>query len=130
MCKYAIRYAKIVRNFEFFLMKSFAKVFLIISSLIYFTAATLTAGPARGVNATFTQPDGTTFPAQLKGDEWTKIRTTSEGNVITRDSEGWWCYAVYSQGGEIISTGYRVGHPAPAEILSSSTNGVQLLLIP
>ena len=101
-------------------MKSFAKVFLIIFSLFQLTAAHLTAGPARGADIIFTQPDGTAFPALIKGDEWTKIRTTSEGNAITRDEEGWWCYAVYSQDGSIVSTGYKVGCPAPEDILSSS----------
>lgn len=101
-------------------MRTVTKLFLILYVLLCFTVAPLTAGPARGVNLTFTQPDGTTFPAQIKGDEWTKIRTTCEGNAITRDDDGWWCYAVYSEDGTIVSTGYRVGSPVPGDILTSS----------
>lgn len=79
------------------------------------------SGPVRNGTATYTQPDGSTFSVRIKGDEWTKIRTTASGHAIIKDSEGWWCYGVYDESGKIKSTGYAVGQDVPAEILSASS---------
>lgn len=78
------------------------------------------AGPVKNGVATYTQPDGSTFTATIKGDEWTKIRTTPDGCVITRQDDGWWCYGLFNSSGEMESSGYAVGKDTPADILASS----------
>ena len=93
---------------------------LILLLAILFSCAYSFAGPVRTQEATFTQPDGSTFPARIKGDEWTKIRTTADGCAITRDKDGWWCYATYDQECKIQNTGYKVGRDVPESIKSSS----------
>lgn len=78
------------------------------------------ARPARWHQSTYTQPDGTTFTASVRGDEWIKIRTLTDGCAITRDKDGWWCYAAYDSEGRIRSTGCHIGTQAPADIVSTS----------
>ena len=60
-----------------------------------------------------TQPDGTTFQAILKGDEFVNVKTTLQGHAIVQEEDGWWCYAVFSPDGSRHSTGVRVGIDAP-----------------
>lgn len=79
------------------------------------------AGPARPGTMTFTQPDGSSFTARVRGDEFMKIITTASGNAIGQDSEGWWCYATYDSTGQKIDSGYRVGENVPMHILSASS---------
>ena len=84
-------------------------------------SVTMLAGPVGESNAAYYQPDGTSFNVKVTGDEWIKIRTTEDGCTITKDDDGWWCYAKYDQDGKISSTGYRIGK-APAHILAEARN--------
>ena len=94
---------------------------LLLNLLIVLTSSlNVWAGPVMNTVVTYSQPDGSTFSAIIKGDEWTKIRTTASGHVITKDSDGWWCYGIYDTSGRIQSTGYPVGQQVPADILASS----------
>lgn len=91
-----------------------------LSILVIFLTVQLNARPVRPEIRTFTQPDGSTFHARCYGDEFLKINTTAQGHAIVRDSEGWWCYAIYENDGSRESSGYRVGHDAPYDVLSRS----------
>ena len=79
------------------------------------------ASPARKGPVVLTQPDGTSFSAKLLGDEFTRIKTTSQGQAIIQDESGWWCYAIYDNDGSKICSGVRVGQSVPQEILLSSS---------
>lgn len=79
------------------------------------------ASPARKGPVVLTQPDGTSFSAKLLGDEFTRIKTTSQGQAIIQDESGWWCYAIYDNDGSKICSGFRVGQSVPQEILLSSS---------
>lgn len=82
---------------------------------------TLVAAPARQGTIYLTQPDGTTFAASLRGDEFVKILTTVQGNAIIQDEEGWYCYAYYDDQGHKANSGFRVNDPTvPASIISTS----------
>lgn len=76
--------------------------------------------PAQRGVVTLVQPDGSTFRALFRGDEFIRIKTTVDGNVIMQDSEGWWCYAVYSEDGSKSNSGYRVGEKCPSSVMSES----------
>lgn len=78
------------------------------------------ARPMRPGRHTFTQPDGTTFTAVCRGDEFTKIYTTVYGEAIVRNDDGWWDYARYEADGKLVSSGCPVGAPASADVLASS----------
>lgn len=80
------------------------------------------ARPARTGMYTFHQPDGTSFQGRCYGDEFYKIKTTSEGYAIVQGEDGWWCYAEFDTDGSRRSSGYRVGIATPSEILSDSRN--------
>lgn len=91
-----------------------------LSIFVIFLTLQLNARPTRPGIRTFTQPDGRTFQARCYGDEFLKVNTTIQGNAIVRDSEGWWCYAIYANDGSRESSGFRVGCEVPSEILSRS----------
>jgi M6 family metalloprotease-like protein len=63
---------------------------------------------------TFTQPDGSTFQAVLKGDEFYAYHETPEGQEITQNLKtGVWEYAVFGADGDLKPSGIRVGDPIP-----------------
>ena len=118
MCKYAIPFANIV-TFRKICTQMRLHTHIIILLAIFLSVLTYGA-PARRGHMTLVQPDGTSFTARFKGDEFTRIKTTVEGHAITQDNEGWWCYAEYDNEGNRTCTGWRVGHPVPADIKAVS----------
>lgn len=97
--------------------------FKLINIVVFILASVsqLCASPARKGVMQLAQPDGTTFTAYLQGDEFTKIRKTSDGHAIVQGTDGWWYYAIYDTEGLRYSSGYRVGCDTPAEILHKSS---------
>ncbi len=93
---------------------------IILSILLLVFSFTAHSGPARRDPVIITQPDGTTFNAKVRGDEFMKIITTDAGHAIIRDKDRWWCYARYDAEAGKVSTGHRVGHAAPSEVLAMS----------
>lgn len=77
-------------------------------------------GPVGKTLETYIQPDGTGFQVRVTGDEWMRLRMTSDGCAIVREESGWWCYGIYDSNGNISSTGCRVGEPVAHDILSAS----------
>lgn len=78
--------------------------------------------PASSRRFTVYQPDGTSFEAVVTGDEWYRIKKTTDGHAIIHDPDGWWSYAVYNADGTKTSTGHHVGKDAPAVVLAESMN--------
>ena len=87
----------------------------------FLTGITAFAGPAGKSPVYLKQPDGTTFQASIKGDEFVRIKTTATGQAVIQDSDGWWCYAIYSEDGTKASSGWRVGEETPADVISASS---------
>lgn len=94
------------------------KGFLYILLLLLTVAAS--ARPIKPGRFTFSQPDGTTFTAICRGDEFMKIITTVGGEAIIKDSDGWWNYAYYEPDGKAADSGCKVGLPVSSELLSAS----------
>ncbi len=62
-------------------------------SLLVFTSRA-SASPAAPGEIRLTQPDGSSFPAQAWGDEWSNGYETLDGYTIQQASpDGWWVYA-------------------------------------
>ncbi len=93
---------------------------ILLSILTIFISFPAFSGPARKASVYFTQPDGTTFTARIIGDEYMKVVVTADGGAITKDKDGWWCYAQYDESGRKVSSGYRVGTEIPSSVMSSS----------
>lgn len=70
--------------------------------------------PARVSSVVLHQPDGSSFNAILRGDEYVKIMTTPDGIPLVQDEEGYYCYAYYDSEGRLFSTGTRVGESLPS----------------
>ena len=97
------------------MIRRFAALFCFIC-----VCAFLEAAPAlRGVY-TYTQPDGTEFKALLDGDEFSKKLTTLDGCYFCKGEDGYYHYAAFGADGRMVPSGYHVGDPAPAKLLSAS----------
>ena len=112
VCKYSDVFSE--SNINMRLRHVFLTFLLVISCLA------ASAAPARRGTVILSQPDGTSFKALIRGDEFMKIKTTDSGHAIIQDSEGWWCYAAYDSSGARRSTGFHVGEDVPSDILSTS----------
>lgn len=93
---------------------------IIISILAIILSFPAYSGPARKGPVYLMQPDGTSFTARMKGDEFMKIITTEAGDAIIQENDGWWCYAYYDDEGRKCSSGHRVGAKIPAGAIASS----------
>jgi len=82
--------------------------------------AAVSANPARFRSLTLTQPNGYTFQATFKGDEFLKIIKTIDGCAVAMDDEGWWCYAYYDADGSKHASGARIGTPASPSVMDES----------
>ena len=78
------------------------------------------AKPARFVSKTVVQPDGSTFTLIRYGDEFNKVRMTSDGCAVAQGEDLWWNYIVMDSDGSRIDSGIHVGEKVPSEVLSSS----------
>ncbi len=81
--------------------------------------STAEASPARKSEIRLEQPDGSSFRARLSGDEFMKMLTTEDGEAIIQDRDGWYCYARFDSGRK-VSSRYRIGEDAPAEVIAES----------
>ena len=87
---------------------------LLLASLI------LTGSPARKGAFLVSQPDGTTFSAVLRGDEFGKVMMTADGCAVLKGSDGYYRYAIFNPDGSRTSSGYKVGESAPQTVLNAS----------
>lgn len=92
-------------------------ILYIISLTLCLTAA---AGPAGIGRITLSQPDGSRFEAEIRGDEFRKMTRTLSGAHIVQEADGYYCYARYDSEGRKVSTGVRVMeqgrmNPVPAQ---------------
>lgn len=113
-------FCKDSHDFEFYDMKKNVKNLISVVLTIFVMAPVLKAGPVRNGNALYMQPDGSCIDVKVKGDEWTRIRTTEDGCTIMMNAEGWWCYGIYDEDGSIRCTEYIVGKSVPADIVTAS----------
>lgn len=89
--------------------KNMRNRFVLTALAMVLAAAGAFARPVFKTNMTFSQPDGTTFLANVSGDEFLRIITTINGEAIAKDDDGWWSYAIYGDDGTKESTGIHVG---------------------
>ena len=94
-------------------MKHKYRIFIAVISLIVSGSS-----PRRGTFLMY-QPDGTSFLAQLKGDEFAKVLMTSDGYAVTKDDDGFYRYACFNPDGSRESTGYKVGSDVPTLVLAN-----------
>ena len=92
--QFVCKYSDVLIEMHF---KMRPRPFIICLIMLFFSMDALCI-PARRSPVYLTQPDGSIFQAQLKGDEFTRIKTTASGHAIIQDSDGWWCYARYTPG--------------------------------
>ena len=95
---------------------------VLLSLLAVFMCLLAYSRPAHRGVVVLAQPDGSTFRAILKGDEFVRIKMTEDGHAIAQDNEGWWCYASYAGDGRKLISAHRVGSQCPPQVISESRN--------
>lgn len=75
---------------------------LLLAGLLLLAALPLSAlaGPASPEILEIVQPDGNSFAARLKGDEWSSFVETAEGYTVAEDPAGTWRYVSFYNGDE------------------------------
>lgn len=95
---------------------------ILASIVLMFVAVLAISRPASRESFLITQPDGTTFMARFKGDEFSRVLTTTDGCALMKDSDGFYQYAFYNADGTTTGSGYRPGDKVPALVLNESRN--------
>ncbi len=88
--------------------------FIIIIILIALVASG--SAPRRGTFLMY-QPDGSSFLASLKGDEFAKVLTTADGHTVTKGEDGFYRYAFFNPDGSREISTYKVGDNVPSMVL-------------
>ncbi|MFC1777576.1 M6 family metalloprotease domain-containing protein [Pseudomonadota bacterium] len=94
------------------MQKNTSHVILILLMLL---SANLYAVPAAPLRLKVTQPDGTTFTAIPRGDEYANWIETSDGHTVIRVDETWF-YAEKDDAGALRATTNRVGSLSASEL--------------
>ncbi len=89
-------------------MKALERI-LILAVCTLIASINTSGKPAWKGTLTLRQPDGTSISAKLTGDEYAHVMTDLEGNALTQNGDGYWCYAFYSTDGIIHSSGIVAG---------------------
>lgn len=97
------------------------RLYLSYISMLLSLSVPLCAKPACGWTLSLTQPDGTVLQAKLRGDEFVHVMTDLQGRTLVQNSDGFWCYALYSPDGSSHSSGYVAGRETPSHILSAAS---------
>lgn len=82
-------------------------LFCLISMLLIMLVGSVTvfASPHNGDRFDFRQPDGSTVPVRVFGDEYYQRVESLDGYSLVRDSKGYICYAGLDANGSFTSTG-------------------------
>ncbi|MBQ0044467.1 MAG: M6 family metalloprotease domain-containing protein [Bacteroidales bacterium] len=67
------------------------------------------------------QPDGTSFMAELRGDEFGHILISSQGHALVQGNDGFYDYAHFDENGARMDSGVHFASPgAPSEVVRAS----------
>ena len=91
-----------------------AKAVFTLTGLLMF--ALVCGSAAQSQYFTLKQPDGTSFSAMERGDEWLRFFETPEGYIVRRGPDGFFQYFNINATGEFVVTGLRVGIHAPVGV--------------
>ncbi|MBF0607048.1 MAG: M6 family metalloprotease domain-containing protein [Magnetococcales bacterium] len=95
-------------------------IFAFIGSVLILLVVGMTtlaeAVPANPETSTITQPDGSSFQARQRGDEWHNWIETVEGYSVAKSEDGYWYYiSTYSNSTPVL-TGVKAHHSPPAQL--------------
>ncbi len=96
------------------------KIKLFVLTALLYIGLNMAAAPARPGKMTIAQPNGHTFTAILRGDEFFHIMTTEDGCAVVMDKDGYYSYAAFNAAGERFSSGVHVGDNASGDVLADS----------
>ena len=91
----------------------YLKIFVVAGILI---SVFLSTASAQTRYRSLKQPDGTTFEAVERGDEWLRFYETPEGYIVRPSADRYFRYFNIDARGEFVATDSKVGIDAPRNI--------------
>lgn len=89
------------------------KIFVLTGTLLLVSFGGLIA---QQLYRTLKQPDGTTFQAIERGDEWLHFFETPEGYLVRRGDDGYFHYFNINALGDFVATDLKVGIDPPVDV--------------
>lgn len=93
-----------------------SKRLIILITLFFFSIGNSIAGRVEKKEIVLLQPDQTKIVCYVSGDEYYHRVYDKNDYTIVIDKNGWYCYAVLSNEGIPVSSGYRVGKNDPKNL--------------
>jgi len=94
--------------------------FILPFALVLALSTALMAKPAKRGPITIYQPDGSSFVASLRGDEFQHILVTMDGCAVVQDADGWYSYASFDAVGQRASSRVHVGSAPSSPAVAAS----------
>ena len=74
------------------------------------------AAPLKNIPVRLTQPDGQVIECFASGDEFYNYVHDANGFTFVKDKDGYFCYAMHDNKGEVVASPYRVNSVDPASV--------------
>lgn len=92
----------------------------IIATFLFATSMALAKPALPGLRILY-QPDGTSFMAELRGDEFGHILLSSQGHALVQGSDGFYDYAHFDENGAMLDSGVHFASVnAPSDVVRAS----------
>jgi len=91
------------------------KTFLLIIALLGAMLCAM-AAPLKNMEVRLTQPDGQVIHCFASGDEYYNYLHDANGFTIVKGDDGFYCYAMHDNQGQIVASSFRVGSVDPASV--------------
>lgn len=91
------------------------KAFILIIALLG-AMLCATAAPLKNMEVRLTQPDGQVINCFASGDEFYNYLHDANGFTIVKGDDGFYCYAIHNEQGQVVASTYRVGSVDPASV--------------
>ena len=92
------------------------KTFLLFIAIVFGALQCAMAAPLKNMEVRLTQPDGQVIHCFASGDEYYNYLHDANGYTIVKGADGFYCYAVYDNQGQVVPSAYRVGSVEPAKV--------------
>ena len=92
------------------------KTFLLVIAFLLGMTATVYSAPLKNMEVRLTQPDGQIVHCFASGDEFYNYLHDVNGFTIVKGDDGFYCYAMHDNQGQVVASPYRVGEVNPASV--------------
>ena len=92
------------------------KNLLLFIAIVFGALQCALAAPLKNMEVRLTQPDGQVINCFASGDEFYNYLHDANGFTIVKGDDGFYCYAIHDNQGQVVASSYRVGSVDPASV--------------